>query len=205
MASSMSLTFLRPMGLPRPSTINRFLGVGRISTATASKSVSKPPPPSPKPTKATNSSPPSGISSIETKVYTYRITRTPSNNYPIYAMAKRGGNMKLTKIRRIEGDVNAFRRDLMIGLGLGEEEVVINQLTRHVIVKVWTQDKGDSGVFGGKEVIDYGLEWHGCTILWQWYCCHRGGRWRGGWMEEGSGGWGEMWLVVVNGSSTPMV
>ena len=44
--------------------------------------------------------------------------------------------MKLTKVRRIEGDVSVLRSDLQKALGLAEKEVVINQLTRHIIVKV---------------------------------------------------------------------
>lgn len=44
--------------------------------------------------------------------------------------------MKLTKLRRIEGDVNALRNDLRAALELDEKEVTINQLTRHIIVKV---------------------------------------------------------------------
>jgi len=43
--------------------------------------------------------------------------------------------MKLTKLRRIEGDVNALRNDLREALGLEDKEVTINQLTRHIIVK----------------------------------------------------------------------
>ena len=45
--------------------------------------------------------------------------------------------MKLTKLRRIEGDVNALRTELQEALGLEQKEVVINQLTRQIIVKVW--------------------------------------------------------------------
>jgi large subunit ribosomal protein L49 len=44
--------------------------------------------------------------------------------------------MKLTKLRKIEGDVNVLRSDLQKALGLTEEQVVINQLTRQIIVKV---------------------------------------------------------------------
>jgi len=44
--------------------------------------------------------------------------------------------MKLTKLRRIEGDVTALRNDLRHALGMDEKEVTINQLTRHIIVKV---------------------------------------------------------------------
>lgn len=43
--------------------------------------------------------------------------------------------MKLTKLRRIEGDVKALRNDLREALGMEEKEVAINQLTRHIIVK----------------------------------------------------------------------
>ena len=44
--------------------------------------------------------------------------------------------MKLTKIRRIEGDVAALREELQEALGVEQKEVVINQLTKHIIVKV---------------------------------------------------------------------
>ncbi|KAG4427544.1 hypothetical protein IFR05_016972, partial [Cadophora sp. M221] len=47
----------------------------------------------------------------------------------------RGGNKKLTRVRKIEGDVNMLRADLQKELGVGEKDVVVNQLTRQVIVK----------------------------------------------------------------------
>jgi len=43
--------------------------------------------------------------------------------------------MKLTKLRKIEGDVNVLRSDLQKALGMTEQQVVINQLTRQIIVK----------------------------------------------------------------------
>lgn len=39
-------------------------------------------------------------------------------------------------MRKIEGDVNVLRMDLQAELGLSDKEVVINQLTRQIIVKV---------------------------------------------------------------------
>jgi hypothetical protein len=51
-------------------------------------------------------------------------------------MAKRGGNMKLTKLRRIEGDVNVLREDLERYLRVDPKECVINRLTGQIIVKV---------------------------------------------------------------------
>jgi large subunit ribosomal protein L49 len=109
MASQTMLPFLRPMALPRPATLNHFLGVSRLSTITASTPAAARP---------------------------YFITKTPSNQYPIYTLSKRGGNMKLTRIRRIEGDLTALKKDLQAALNVAEKEVTINQLTRHIIVKV---------------------------------------------------------------------
>ncbi|KAN0101880.1 Mitochondrial large subunit ribosomal protein (Img2) domain containing protein [Hyaloscypha variabilis] len=122
MTSSTPLLFLRPMVLPRASTIQRFLGIAKVSTnATKASSLPVPPPP------------PQATTPAQQKPY--RVTLTPSKNYPIYTLAKRGGNMKLTKLRRIEGDVNALRNDLRQALGVDEKEVTINQLTKHIIVK----------------------------------------------------------------------
>ncbi|KAE9369580.1 hypothetical protein N431DRAFT_413728 [Stipitochalara longipes BDJ] len=121
MAASTPLLFLRPMALPKPSTIHRFLGLAKASTK-ASKASSPVPSPQAQATTPTSPKP-------------YRVSLTPSKNYPIYTLAKRGGNMKLTKLRRIEGDVNALRNDLRQALGMDEKEVTINQLTRHIIVK----------------------------------------------------------------------
>lgn len=57
--------------------------------------------------------------------------------------------MKLTKVRRIEGDVAALRTELQEALGLQQKEVVINQLTKHIIVKVcYLQELGECSNFG---------------------------------------------------------
>jgi len=50
-------------------------------------------------------------------------------------MAKRGGNLHQTKVRRIEGDIMALKTDLQRALGLEDKEIVINQLTQHIIIK----------------------------------------------------------------------
>jgi large subunit ribosomal protein L49 len=124
MTYSTPLLFLRPMALPRLSTLHRFLGIVKASTIATSATASIiPPPPTQSTTPLAHPKP-------------YRITLTPSNNYPIYTMAKRGGNMKLTRVKRIEGNVAALRNDLREALGLEEKDVTINQLTRHIIVKV---------------------------------------------------------------------
>lgn len=44
--------------------------------------------------------------------------------------------MKQTKLRRIEGNINVLRTDLREALGVDDKEIVINQLTQQIIVKV---------------------------------------------------------------------
>ena len=68
----------------------------------------------------------------------YHIHRTASQQLPIYNQAKRGGNLHQTLIRKIEGDVDTLRQDLIDSLSVTEKEVVINRLTGHIIVKVRT-------------------------------------------------------------------
>jgi len=55
---------------------------------------------------------------------------------PVYLLSKRGGNLKQTKLRRIEGDINVLRTDLQQALGVDEKDVVINQLTKQIIIRV---------------------------------------------------------------------
>lgn len=56
---------------------------------------------------------------------------------PIYNLAKRGGNLHQTKIRKIDGDVQVLRDQLEKELGLDRSHVVVNSLTRQIIVKGW--------------------------------------------------------------------
>ena len=43
--------------------------------------------------------------------------------------------MKLTRVKRVDGEVEALRDELSVALGLGEKECVVNAVTRHVILK----------------------------------------------------------------------
>ncbi|KAL2072407.1 hypothetical protein VTL71DRAFT_11750 [Oculimacula yallundae] len=143
MASSLPLSFLRPMALPRAATLHKFLGLSqtalrKASTSTSTSTTASTLPSSP--SAAASSSPISSTLSTPTAPATtplkpYLIVRTPSNQLPIYHLAKRGGNKKLTRVRKIEGDVNMLRSDLQAELGMSEKDVVVNQLTRQVIVK----------------------------------------------------------------------
>ncbi|KAL8909182.1 MAG: hypothetical protein Q9207_000356 [Kuettlingeria erythrocarpa] len=66
----------------------------------------------------------------------YHIYRTPSKQLPVYHLAKRGGNLLQTRLRKIDGDIMKLKLELQQALGLRQEEISINQLTRHIIIKV---------------------------------------------------------------------
>lgn len=66
----------------------------------------------------------------------YHVTRTPSNNFAVYHLAKRGGNKKLTSIKKVDGDRLVFRSALAQHLKMDERDIKINSLTKHVEVPV---------------------------------------------------------------------
>lgn len=66
----------------------------------------------------------------------YHVHRTASHQLPIYHLAKRGGNLHQTRIRKIEGNVEVLRNEIESSLGLREGLVFINRLTGHIIIKV---------------------------------------------------------------------
>lgn len=83
----------------------------------------------------------SSISTTKTTLITtssslsYRVCRTSSNQLPIYHLVKNGGNKKMTRIRKVHGNLQALRNDLRKALKLDDKECTINSITGHVIVK----------------------------------------------------------------------
>jgi large subunit ribosomal protein L49 len=73
--------------------------------------------------------------SLELPPPKYHVARSSSNNLPIYSDFKRGGNLHLTTVRKITGDLSALRDELRVFLNKKNEDVKINSLTQHVIVK----------------------------------------------------------------------
>ncbi|KAJ4291075.1 54S ribosomal protein img2, mitochondrial [Kalmusia sp. IMI 367209] len=65
----------------------------------------------------------------------YHVARSSNKNLPIYTDYKRGGNLHLTTIRKITGDLSALRDELRVFLNKKNEDVKINSLTQHVIIK----------------------------------------------------------------------
>lgn len=73
--------------------------------------------------------------SIELPPPKYHVSRSATKNLPVYTDYKRGGNLHLTTVRKITGDLSALRDELRVYLNKKNEDVKINSLTQHVIVK----------------------------------------------------------------------
>ncbi|KZM25018.1 uncharacterized protein EKO05_0009475 [Ascochyta rabiei] len=65
----------------------------------------------------------------------YHVARSANKNLPIYTDYKRGGNLHLTTVRKITGDLHALRDELQAWLAKKEDHVKVNSLTGHVVVK----------------------------------------------------------------------
>jgi large subunit ribosomal protein L49 len=65
----------------------------------------------------------------------YFVTRTKSNELPVYTDTKRGGNLKLTTVRKIDGNPEVLRDALRERPGLEGKRVVVNEVTKHVVIK----------------------------------------------------------------------
>ncbi|KAK3997828.1 mitochondrial large subunit ribosomal protein-domain-containing protein [Cladorrhinum sp. PSN332] len=68
------------------------------------------------------------------KPRSFTVGRTPSANFAIYQLAKRGGNKFLTIIKKVEGDRMSFKQSLAKGLGINLTDVTVNNLTGHIVV-----------------------------------------------------------------------
>ncbi|KAJ9158009.1 hypothetical protein NKR19_g3749 [Coniochaeta hoffmannii] len=126
-------TFLRraaPMRLLNLQTSPAFsvplcrrLTTSPSSSPDSSSSSTSPPPLSATPTPETapaSSRPP------------YLVSRTPSLNLPVYTETKRGGNKKLTVLKKIEGDARALKEALRAELKLEDGQIRINHVTGHI-------------------------------------------------------------------------
>jgi hypothetical protein len=84
----------------------------------------------------------SASATISPKEQRYAVTRTGFRNLPVYLQTSGGGTHLSTVIRRVEGDSQALRDDiiadktLLATLSVDPSDVKVNPVTRHVVVKV---------------------------------------------------------------------
>ena len=79
--------------------------------------------------------PPQAPAQESLQILPYHINRTKAQGLPIYEITK-GGNKRLTRIRRIVGDIKILKRDIQTALQVPDEHIKINYLTKTIIVKV---------------------------------------------------------------------
>ncbi|KAJ2451127.1 mitochondrial 54S ribosomal protein img2 [Coemansia sp. RSA 2336] len=82
------------------------------------------------------------------RTYPYFINRTRFQSLPVYVDVKNGRTRKLTIVRRIEGDINAFHREITNALNL--ETLAIKNASSQLVfkgdcaeeVRRWLTEKG---------------------------------------------------------------
>ncbi|SMR63829.1 unnamed protein product [Zymoseptoria tritici ST99CH_3D1] len=63
----------------------------------------------------------------------YFVSRSANNELPIYTLRKRGGNLKMTRIKKIDGDRHILRDELKSLLK--NSDCVVNSVTGHIMIK----------------------------------------------------------------------
>ncbi|KAI8963565.1 mitochondrial large subunit ribosomal protein-domain-containing protein [Daldinia sp. FL1419] len=71
----------------------------------------------------------------EPKVLPYHVSRNKLNNLAVYHKAKRGGNLKITMLKRGKGDLQALKHDIQEALRLKEGDISVHNLTGHIILR----------------------------------------------------------------------
>ncbi|KAI1394607.1 hypothetical protein F4819DRAFT_481045, partial [Hypoxylon fuscum] len=66
----------------------------------------------------------------------YFVGRNNFNNLSVYQRKKRGGNLKLTLVKRGEGDLMALKQDIREALQLDQNDVSINNVNKHIVIRV---------------------------------------------------------------------
>lgn len=62
--------------------------------------------------------------------------RTTSWNLPVYYDVRSGGTRKTTRIRKIVGNAQDLKKDLIEDFKFKKDDVSVNPVTGHVVVKV---------------------------------------------------------------------
>ncbi|KAI1407936.1 mitochondrial large subunit ribosomal protein-domain-containing protein [Hypoxylon sp. FL1857] len=110
------------------------------TTTTTTQSSEQPEQPSSSESVPPSSPEPASSSTTETqpqekRQLPYYVGKNNLFNFGVYHKTKRGGNLKLTLLKNIEGDLHALKRDLKASLQLNDGEVSVNSVTRHIEIK----------------------------------------------------------------------
>jgi large subunit ribosomal protein L49 len=65
----------------------------------------------------------------------YFVHRSASKNLPVYETATNGGTLRLTRIRKLEGNLEVLRQQLISALDLDPQLIYIKNNTKHIIIR----------------------------------------------------------------------
>ncbi|KAH7028891.1 mitochondrial large subunit ribosomal protein-domain-containing protein [Microdochium trichocladiopsis] len=65
----------------------------------------------------------------------YYVGKNKFENFGVYHKTKRGGNLKTTEIKMVDGNIASLKEDLKAALELGNGDIAFNNTTRHIVIK----------------------------------------------------------------------
>ncbi|KAI1344395.1 mitochondrial large subunit ribosomal protein-domain-containing protein [Xylariaceae sp. FL0016] len=65
----------------------------------------------------------------------YFVGRNNLNNLAVYHKKKRGGNLKITTLKKGEGNLQSLKQDIRDALELPDRDISVNSTTRAIIIK----------------------------------------------------------------------
>ncbi|PSR81945.1 ribosomal protein L49/IMG2, partial [Coniella lustricola] len=72
---------------------------------------------------------------------TYTVERTASKNVPVYDDKRAGGTRRLTLIKKVVGNAQDLKNDIISDLHFNKDDVSVNPVTGHVVIKGHFQHK----------------------------------------------------------------
>lgn len=118
-AAAPKLVVSATISRPFPFQTTRFLSTESAATTQAANSPSQPQEAAPSP-----------------RQLTYLVERTASNNISVYNDKRSGGTRKETTIKKVVGNAQHLKRDLIDELKFKKDDVNVNPVTGHVKIKV---------------------------------------------------------------------
>ncbi|RYO97217.1 hypothetical protein DL764_007358 [Monosporascus ibericus] len=71
----------------------------------------------------------------------YFVSKNNLDNFGVYHRRKAGGNLKVTLLKRAEGNLQALKHDLKEALQLRDADVSVNSVTKHIMVRGHRRDE----------------------------------------------------------------
>ncbi|KAJ1326069.1 large subunit ribosomal protein L49 [Microdochium nivale] len=92
--------------------------------------------PVPEPTATTTPTPTTAAPSEAPRArIPYIVGKNKFENFGVYHKKKRGGNLKTTEIKLVDGNIESLKQDLKAALRLENGDIAFNSTTRHLVIK----------------------------------------------------------------------